>query len=267
MALAMAAARPGVPQPDPIPANPWRAFASPYLWLASTHLLLNLLVGVFAATFVIVSKALSVGLLFVALIGVVTWILSVYAMRWFSVLERGRHRLLLGLDVPEPRLPRLQGSWPRYVGAMLVSKVAWRQTAYYLLLLPWSVVTFSVVILLFAGPLTLMLMPVAYLAAPDGRPRTSACWVRSTAWAGRCSWPSSGWFSCTSSRWWWPGCARSTLPCAAASSVRTEPATSRSASTSWRTPAAVRSTPPTPSAGGSNATCTTAPSSDWCRSP
>lgn len=156
-----------LPRPDSLPANPLRALVSPYTVLATVHLLLDVIVGTVAFTIVFTLLILSGSLLVLALLGVPLWVLTVHIVRLLSLLERARFRLTLGMDLPQPELPA-RGPFLQYAKALATSAVVWRQIAYFLLLLPWGVLAFTIALLAWAVPLTLLTMPLYYSQLPTG---------------------------------------------------------------------------------------------------
>jgi signal transduction histidine kinase len=156
--------------PDPIPANPVRALFSPYTWLATIHLLTSLFVAI--PTFVI-------GVLFLTLWwplaipfvfpGVFTLILLAGFVRLVGVVERARFRLTLGVQILPPALPRWDGHPLRYSGALLTSGGLWRLVAYCWVQLPLAVLTFSLTLGFWAGPVALMATPAMLHYYPHHR--------------------------------------------------------------------------------------------------
>ncbi|WP_049564699.1 sensor histidine kinase [Streptomyces sp. SBT349] len=131
-------------------------------WREGLHLLLNLPLGIAGFVVAVTGISVSAGLL-VTFVGLPLMAVVLLLLRFFGRFERGRARLLLGAEVPEPEPLRLREgrSGPlAWMGAMLRSNVSWRSTAYALLRLPWGVLTFSAVTALWAagwGALTLPL--------------------------------------------------------------------------------------------------------------
>ena len=156
-----------LPRPDSLPINPLRALVSPYTVLATVHLLLDVIVGTVAFTIVFTLLVLSGSLLVLALLGVPLWVLTVHIVRLLSVFERARFRLTLGMDLPKPELPP-RGPFLQYAKALATSAVVWRQIAYFLLLLPWGVLAFTITLFAWAVPLTLLAMPLYYSQLPTG---------------------------------------------------------------------------------------------------
>lgn len=157
-----------LPRPDAWPANPLRALASPYTVLASVHLLADIVVGAVAFSIVFTMLVLSGSLLVLALLGVPLWVLTVHIVRLLSIFERARFRLTLGMTLPRPALPP-RGPFLQYARSLATSAVVWRQIAYYLLLLPWGVLAFTLTMIAWTVPLTFIALPLYYSQLPQGQ--------------------------------------------------------------------------------------------------
>ncbi|MFE6779514.1 sensor histidine kinase [Streptomyces sp. NPDC057702] len=117
-------------------------------WRELCYLVLNLPIAVMSFTYAITMFSLGVGLL-VTFLGVPVLALMLLGVRGFGVFERARARLLLRHDVagPAPVLRRGAKSGPfAWMGAMLKNGDSWRQLLYAVLLLPWSVCTFVITV-------------------------------------------------------------------------------------------------------------------------
>ena len=77
-----------------------------------------------------------------------------------GAVERARFRATLGVQILPPSLPVWEGHPLRYFGAMLRSGGLWRLVAYCVVQLPLSVLTFSLTLGFWGGPLALMATPV-----------------------------------------------------------------------------------------------------------
>jgi signal transduction histidine kinase len=140
---------------------------SPHTWRETAHLLLDLAVGVALFTWVVTMLSLGVGLA-ITVIGIPLLALSVMSGRWIGAVERGRVRLLLGDDLPEP-LPfdPPAGLWPR-IRAGLGDRAGWKGLAYGLIMLPWGIVTFTVTVVVWSVAVGLTTLPLFDWALPDG---------------------------------------------------------------------------------------------------
>lgn len=140
---------------------------SPRTWRETAHLLLDLAVGVALFTWVVTMLSLGAGLA-ITVIGIPLLALAVVSGRWIGVMERGRTRLLLGDDVPEPvPFAPAPGLWPR-IRAGLGDRAGWKGLAYGLVMLPWGIVTFTVAVVVWSVALGLTTLPLFDWALPDG---------------------------------------------------------------------------------------------------
>ncbi len=160
--------RPG--DPDPIPANPLRALVSPYTWLATIHLLTGMfiaipafLAGVFflTLTWPFLIPFVFPGMLAFAIMGGV--------VRLVGVVERARFRATLGVQILPPTLPTWEGRPWRYFLAMMRCSGLWRLVAYCWVQLPLTILTFSVTLAVWSGPVALMATPLMLSHYPNHR--------------------------------------------------------------------------------------------------
>ncbi|MFD8546389.1 sensor histidine kinase [Streptomyces sp. NPDC059649] len=137
---------------DEVPPPPPRAPFDAVTWREIGHLLANLPLGVPAFAVLVVWLTLGIGLS-VTVIGLPLLALGLKVCRRYGKWERARARALLGVRVAEPsRLrPRDQGFFP-WLWTGLKDPVAWRHALFAFVRLPWSVLTFAVVLVsLFVG--------------------------------------------------------------------------------------------------------------------
>ena len=165
---AIIGARDSMPRDEVIPGNPLRALASPYLWLASLHLVSDVLVGTVTFTVAITMLCLSGSLMFAFFLGIPVWILTAWIVAGMAWFERARFRLFLGVDVPAPPWPTRPEnvSWLRYAGLLVRTGSVWRPIAYQLLLLPLGVINVTLVIAAWTVPLFLLSVPIWYDRLP-----------------------------------------------------------------------------------------------------
>ncbi|MDQ1715544.1 MAG: hypothetical protein QOC60_1489, partial [Frankiaceae bacterium] len=156
------------PRDEVIPANPLRALISPYLWLASMHLMTDVVLGGVTFAMAITLLALSGSLMFAFFLGIPMWILTAWVVAGVASFERARLRFFLGVDVPAPAWPTKAAgvSWLRYAGLLVRMGTVWRQIAYQLLLLPVGILNIAVVTAAWAAPLFLLSLPIWYARLP-----------------------------------------------------------------------------------------------------
>jgi hypothetical protein len=121
----------------------------PLLELA--YVVLGMFVGIVTFTVTVVGLSLGVGLLPLFLIGVPMLIATVYVVHGFAIMERRRARLFLRADLPPRPLRRWPGRslWSKFVGR-LSSPEFWKEVTYSVLLLPFGLISGSLVVSFYA---------------------------------------------------------------------------------------------------------------------
>ncbi|MFI9269365.1 sensor histidine kinase [Kitasatospora sp. NPDC052896] len=116
------------------------------LWRQVRHLLLNLPVGILSFVFTVTGLAVGAGLA-VTVVGLPLFAAGLTGSRALGRLARVRARASLGARVadPEPLLPARPGVMA-WVIASLTDGLNWRSALFSVLMLPWGVITFSVVL-------------------------------------------------------------------------------------------------------------------------
>jgi signal transduction histidine kinase len=159
---------PAAPGSYRIPGNPLRAWVSAPLWLANAHLALGIAAALVFSTLVILLLAVSLGLLLVLLVGIALWVAGVPLLYVFADLERARYRALLGVDIAAISPPAKAGPWWRDAWRLATCATTWRLTVYFVLRVPISALTATATGIVWALPITLMLIPAYYRRDPDG---------------------------------------------------------------------------------------------------
>jgi len=118
-----------------------------HTWKEITHLLANLPASLIGFVYVITVMSVGAGLT-LTVIGLPVLALGLMGARQLGKLERARARALLGVRVDEPsRLPfRGRGGFFNRLWMALKDPVGWRTVLYELMRLPWSIVTFTVML-------------------------------------------------------------------------------------------------------------------------
>ena len=99
-------------------------------WSASLHLLLDLPFGIAWFVIVVVGLSLGVGLVPLALIGLVVLAVTVFAGRIIGIVERAHAGALLGVHVdPPPARLQPEGTWPK-IRTFLTDPPGWKGLAY-----------------------------------------------------------------------------------------------------------------------------------------
>jgi len=147
----------------------FRAVFSRRTWFETAYLLLDLAVGVAGFTFVVTGLSLGLGLL-ITLIGIPILTLTLLACRAAIRAELYRARLL-GLALPPP--PRLDssGAFLRRLVRPLGDAAGWRAAAYFVLMLPIGIATFTITVVWWSTALGLLTLPVWAWSVPHGGPQ------------------------------------------------------------------------------------------------
>jgi signal transduction histidine kinase len=135
-----------------------KRYFAPYtetrMWLQTLHLLCDLPAGIAWFVFVVVGLSLGVGLIPLALIGLVILAATVYCGRLIGTVERSRAEALLGLQVPAPaaRVP-VQGTWAK-LRSYMWDQPGWKGLGYGVLMLPVGIANFTVMVTMWSVALT-----------------------------------------------------------------------------------------------------------------
>jgi signal transduction histidine kinase len=115
-------------------------------WSGSLHLLLDLPLGIAWFTVAITGLSVGVGLVPLALIGLVVLAVTVFCGRLIGVVDRNRAAVLLGVQVaPPPPVPSGEGAWRQLV-SRLQDPAGWKGLGYGMLMLPIGIVNFTLVV-------------------------------------------------------------------------------------------------------------------------
>jgi signal transduction histidine kinase len=144
-----------------------RALVEARTWLATTHTVLDLVVG--SIVFLTVTVALIVAFSLactIVLAPPALWLTLVF-VRGVGRFERLRFAALLDVRIADPYPPRVPGeSWLRQQWRWMWSAALWKEVLYTLILFPLAVVGFTIVVVVWAGALALLLLPLTILAMP-----------------------------------------------------------------------------------------------------
>ncbi len=156
---------------DPSSAGPrvgLRELVSADAWLTTTHLLLGMWIGIGVFIPTVVLLSLSIGLLPLFLAGVPLLGLTLWLTRMMARFERGRFRLVLGIDIADSQPRRLSGNLITKLRTRMTSGAGWREVAYLLLRLPLGVLQFALTIVFWSVPVALLTLPIYNWALPNG---------------------------------------------------------------------------------------------------
>jgi signal transduction histidine kinase len=139
-----------------------------------TYVLLDMFVGAFTFSAVIVLLALSAGLLITFPLAIpVIWLLFVTG-RLLASLERSRFLALLGVRLDDPIPPLQAESWWGRLVERVRSGARWRELLYLVLLLPVGVITTVVATCVWCGSAALIALPFYVSHLPGG---TAKFWL------------------------------------------------------------------------------------------
>ena len=144
-----------------------RALFEARTWLATTHTVLDLLVGliVFLAVTTALVTAFSLACTIV-LAPPALWLTFVF-VRGVGRFERLRFAALLDVRIADPYTPPdPEENWFRRQWRWMWSAALWKEVLYTLILLPLALVGFTIVITVWAGSLALFALPLTVLAMP-----------------------------------------------------------------------------------------------------
>lgn len=137
-------------------------------WLTSVNLLIGLWTGFFAFLILGWLLPLALALTPIFMVGLPILAVALFLSHRFAALERGRYRVVLGLEIPSPETTKAVGTLVDRFRAMLRSPARWREAGYGVLRLPLSAVG---VVLVAAGwlvPLAAITLPIYNWALPHG---------------------------------------------------------------------------------------------------
>ncbi|HEU4355814.1 MAG TPA: sensor histidine kinase [Actinomycetota bacterium] len=156
-----------VTTPNPV----LRALRAPFearTWRETFHLLFNLPVGIATFTVVVTGFATGLGML-ITLLGIPIIFATMYLSRWMASIERGRARLFLGVEVPPAYRPDPPpDKWWRAHVARFTDPATWVETGYHLLMLPFGIFTFTLVVTFWSLAIGLLTAPFYGWALPQG---------------------------------------------------------------------------------------------------
>lgn len=136
-------------------------------WTASVHLALNLGLGIAWFTVAVTLFSLSIGLM-VTLVGIPLLVATVNFGRAVGAVERGRARVLFGVELPPFPRPALEGSFWHRSRQVIGDGPGWLGLAYSMVALPWGIITFTVTVVVWSVSLPMAAFPIYQGFLPDG---------------------------------------------------------------------------------------------------
>jgi signal transduction histidine kinase len=145
-----------------VPRTPWALWRSPYLWLATVHLVLDTVVVVGGGLLVLVMLCVAALGLPLAYLGLplTSWATrAVYAVAGW---ERARANLTRNQVIHSLIRPLPTGRRVADARAALTDRGLWRQVLYYVLLLPMAMVSLGGVLVAWSVPPVLIALPLFF---------------------------------------------------------------------------------------------------------
>ena len=148
-----------------------RDLVSPRTWLAMTHDLAGLFIGLAAFIFFVTCYSLGFSLLVLALVGLPILGVTLRLAEWYAAAERARFGLLLGVRIPGWP-PGTRDGWyrwgiiPRW--RVLRQRAAWAEAGYALLRLPVSAVAATLSVAVWAAGVVMLTLPLFNRYLPSG---------------------------------------------------------------------------------------------------
>ena len=149
-------------------------------WLTTVNILTGLWTGLLS--FAILGWLLPTALVLtpVFLVGVPLLAFALLVSRWFGAMERGRYRLVLGIDIPSPHPEEEpEGSVADRFRTLLRTPARWREAGYGLLRFPLSTVEVVLVAAAWLLPLGGLTLPIYNWSLPHGGANLGLFTVRS----------------------------------------------------------------------------------------
>jgi Putative sensor len=145
-----------------------RDILNPYTYGGIAYLLLALPLGIAEFTILVTAIALGAGLA-VTLIGIPILIATVYAWRWVAQLERRLIAALTGRVIADPYrpIPAEASTWRR-LQARLADPATWKDLVFLLLQLPLGTVAFVVATAVLSVGVSALTSPLWFWAVPGG---------------------------------------------------------------------------------------------------
>jgi signal transduction histidine kinase len=138
-------------------------------WLTTVNLLIGLWTGLLSFVLLGWMIPLALALTPLFMVGLPILAVALFLCRRFGRLERGRYRLVLGVDIPDPypaRAPETSAverfrTWVR-------TPASWREAGYHLLRFPLSAVQVVLVVAAWLLPLGALTLPIYNWSLPHG---------------------------------------------------------------------------------------------------
>ncbi len=135
-------------------------------WREYGYVLLSLPMAILMFTYAVTMVSVGAGLL-ITFLGVPVLAAGLAGCRGLGALERGRARVLLGVEVDRPEPLRMKGRGPMaWMGAVLRSGASWRHLLYAFVQFPWAVFSFVVAVTFWTYGWALLTYPLWFWVFP-----------------------------------------------------------------------------------------------------
>jgi signal transduction histidine kinase len=136
-------------------------------WLTSANLLIGLWTGLFSFVFLGWMLPLALALTPIFMIGLPILAVALLLSRRFGALERGRYRLVLGVDIPSPHTKEAdRGTLVDRFRALVRAPASWREAGYNVLRFPLSAVEVVLLAAAWLLPLGALTLPIYNWSLP-----------------------------------------------------------------------------------------------------
>lgn len=154
---------------NPVPRAPWRIWRSPYLWLATVHLLGDAVVVLVGGLLVLVMVLVAVIGLPLAYLRIPLTVGATKVVYAVGKLERARAAITRDQVIPPVVPPAPTGSVAADARAALVDRAFRRQLGYYAVLLGMAFIGIPAIVLAWSVPPVLMALPFYFSKFAAGK--------------------------------------------------------------------------------------------------
>ncbi|TDU90844.1 signal transduction histidine kinase [Kribbella voronezhensis] len=147
---------------SPVPRAPWRLWRSPYLWLATVHLLGDAVVVLVVGLLVLVTLVVAVLALPLAYFGIRLTVSATRVVYHAGSWERSRARITRNQVIPPVFPPARSASAVQDCWIALTDRVLWRQFGYFVLLFGMACAGIPAIVLAWSVPPVLIALPFYY---------------------------------------------------------------------------------------------------------
>ncbi|WP_112243293.1 sensor histidine kinase [Kribbella monticola] len=169
---------------SPVPRAPWRLWRSPYLWLATVHLLGDAVAVLVVGLLVLLMLIVAVLALPLAYLGIPLTVGATRLVYAAGGWERARAAITRDQVIPPLMPPARTGSAAKDARAALADRALWRQFGYFVLLFGMACVGVPAIVLAWSVPPVLIALPFYYSGWAAGRSQLGPFEIDSVTKAG-----------------------------------------------------------------------------------